>query len=173
MGEATCRCLCTSATTPTVATKALFAAKADTYAEVGDLLPKIVENTCEEVARAPGNHARQRRQPQEHQQMQQTLLRENPQNNKRLPRLTAGSGPPSPGRATVHPRASGGLADNIPDGGDDLPEEAPVCRRDATCTDLRATAMSGNARSVQATTLHCATALAPAYMVQCDEHPDR
>ena len=103
--------------------------------------------------------------------MQQTLLRENPQNKKRLPGLTTAVGTPNPGQAAVHPRANGGLGDNIPGEGDDLPEEAPFCRRDAPGPDLRATAMPGNARSVQAPKLHFATAQAPAYMAQCEQHP--
>ena len=86
--------------------------------------------------------------------MQQTLLRENPQNKKRLPGLTTAVGTPNPGQAAVHPRANGGLADNIPGEGDDLPEEASFCRRDAPGPDLRATAMPGNARFVQAPKLH-------------------
>jgi len=98
--------------------------------------------------------------------MQQTLLRENPQNNKTLPRLTAGSGPPNPGQAPVHPRANGGLADNIPGEGDDLPEEASFCRRDAPGPDLRATAMTGNARPVQTNTLHFA--IAQSNKAQCE-----
>ena len=103
--------------------------------------------------------------------MQQTLLRENPQNNRKLPRLTTGSGPASPGQAAVHPRANCGLADNIPGEGDDLPEEASFCRRDAPGPDLRATAMPGNARRVQTNTLHFPTAKALAYIAQCEEHP--
>ena len=103
--------------------------------------------------------------------MQQTLLQENPQNNKTLPRLTTLCGPPTPGQAAVHPRANGGLADNIPGEGDDLPEEAPFCRRDAPGPDLRATAMPGNARLVQTNTLHFATAKALAYIAQCEERP--
>jgi len=103
--------------------------------------------------------------------MQQTLLRENPQNKKRLPGLTTASGTPNPGQAAVHPRANGGLGDNIPGEGDDLPEEASFCRRDAPGPDLRATAMPGNARPVQTNTLHFATAKALAYIAQCEEHP--